>query len=180
MPSANRQMKILHQYIFGIVAACALGSCSRAVTEFEFCKIAGGKIASDRLIVDPTRGIASFYSDAPVHYEVHETAEARGILDPLPLVLPTSPKPTASGQPRDWQIGSYRFSLYATNDPDIALIESRPAPETESVRSVQSSVLFSYRDGVLAIRQRLAEDGKLVMSNTLYPCGGKPLFASDF
>jgi hypothetical protein len=109
---------------------------------------------------------------------VQEGGGFRAILDPIPLILPIEDQVSKGGQVKVQQLGDYEVVLLRAGNSDVVLVESRSLPDSNVGRTVRSNILYSFKDGVLAVRLTVQEIEGLVEISTFYNCGKKALFAS--
>jgi hypothetical protein len=158
---------------FMILAMSA--GCRGQATVARFCAVGDSRATSPALIIDlasrTTIAPDSESSLGPVY-----VGDYVGFTGPFPLMVPSSGK--LSTVPVAWQANGYRFRATAASwpNPDWILVHADPNSEFRPAMSRRSTtLLYSYREGVVAIKMSSELDGK-IFDDQYYRCGETRLF----
>lgn len=157
-----------------------LASCDASRGPVEFCGIEGGHLDPEpvRFNLQEQR---IFGSDVTYKYEIVETELLKGFVSPFPLVLPKGL--SALNSPDRWELEGYVFTVtkVSSGDPDWILIHATPADSEQAPNTAQNtSVLFSFSRGVLALRWSSQHVEEETLAGEVFFCGTGRLDASKF
>jgi hypothetical protein len=160
--------------VVGLSALCA--ACTTEPGRISFCDTRDGiPYFSQSFTLDLVN--SRYVSvDTGSYITVARTARYRGLIDPIPMAIPTI-EMARPGRPVRWAHGNYKFVAHATPRADRITVRAVPANEPAVTTQAEGAVytlLYSYQSGVISLRKEGEFFGSRYV-DIYYPCLGEKL-----